>query len=183
MLPHRIDHVSNMRAMAEAGCDRVLGLGSVGGLRPDLGAGTMLVPDDFIALDVAPVTGLEGEHAHTAAAFDREWRQRVLAALAAAGANARDGGVYWQASGPRFETPAEVRLIASHADVVGMTLGSECVAACELGIAYAAICVVDNLANGVQGADISLEGIGENRRRNRERLQQTLAAILPELAS
>ena len=60
-----------------------------------------------------------------------------------------DGGVYWQAIGPRFETPAEIRLIAAHADVIGMTIASECILAGELGIPYAAVCVVDNLANGI----------------------------------
>ena len=35
------------------------------------------------------------------------------------------------------------------ADVVGMTLASECIVACELHMLYAAVCVVDNLANGI----------------------------------
>ena len=39
--------------------------------------------------------------------------------------------------------------MAAHADVVGMTIASECIVAAELGLAYAAICVVDNLANGI----------------------------------
>ena len=38
-----------------------------------------------------------------------------------------DGGVYWQVIGPRLETVAEIRLFAQHADVVGMTMASECV--------------------------------------------------------
>ena len=60
-------------------------------------------------------------------------------------------GVYWQARGPRLETPAEIRLVAAHADVVGMTVATECVIAGELGLRYAELCVVDNLANGVGG--------------------------------
>jgi purine nucleoside phosphorylase len=51
----RIDHVANIRTLAEAGCDRVLGLGSVGGLHLPLGPGTFLCPDDFIALAGGPV--------------------------------------------------------------------------------------------------------------------------------
>ena len=38
-----------------------------------------------------------------------------------------------------------------------MTIASECVAACELGLAYAAICVVDNLANGVGERELTME--------------------------
>ena len=182
VLPHRIDHVANLRALADAGCDRVLAIASVGGLRAELGPGTMVVPDDFVALDAEPLSGVEGERAHRAVGFDPPWRERVLDALAAAGTQARDGGVYWQATGPRFETPAEVRLIAAHADVVGMTIGSECVAACELGLAYAALCIVDNLANGISGEEISLDRVERNRAANRETLQRTLAALLPALA-
>ncbi|MDQ2677037.1 MAG: hypothetical protein M3Y34_09530, partial [Actinomycetota bacterium] len=63
-LPHEVDYEGNLRRLAGAGCDRVLGIASVGGLRPDLGPGTYLIPDDFIALDVGPVTALSTFDAH-----------------------------------------------------------------------------------------------------------------------
>ena len=44
VLPHRIDHVANLRALSGAGCDRLLAIGSVGGLRPELGPGTIVCP-------------------------------------------------------------------------------------------------------------------------------------------
>ncbi|MGH2951645.1 MAG: MTAP family purine nucleoside phosphorylase [Solirubrobacterales bacterium] len=182
VLPHRIDHVANLRALAGAGCDRVLAIGSVGGLHAELGPGTILVPDDFVALDAAPASALEGEAAHRTAGFDPEWRQAVLEALADAGIEARDTGTYWQASGPRLETPAEIRLIAAHAEVIGMTIASECVAACELGLSYAALCVVDNLANGVAGKRLSVDELEANRARNRKRLEDALTLTLPRLA-
>jgi 5'-methylthioadenosine phosphorylase len=182
VLPDRIDHVANMRALAAAGCDRVLSIASVGGLRRDLGPGTLLCPDDFIALDAAPLTALEGPGAHRVPGFDPAWRRETLDAFASAGAEVGDGGVYWQATGPRLETPAEIRLIAAHADVIGMTIASECVVAGELGLRYAAICVVDNLANGIGEAELSLEQIERNRARHRQRLEGLLAAVLPQLA-
>ena len=107
----------------------------------------------------------------------------MLGAWQASGAGPlRDGGVYWQTSGPRFETPAEIRLLAAHADLVGMTIASECVVACELGLAYAAVCVVDNLANGVAARPLSPAELERDRERNAERLHADLAAALPELA-
>lgn len=181
LLPHRIDHVANMRALVAAGCDRVLAVGSVGGLRSELAPGTLVVPDDFIALDAAPLSSIENEGAHRAVGFDPAWRRRVLHVIGETGAQARERGVYWQANGPRFETPAEVRLIAAHADVVGMTIASECLAACELGLSYAALCMVDNLANGVGEAQRGVEEIEAARERNRTTLQGLLAAALPLL--
>ena len=181
VLPHRIDHVANLKALADAGCDRALAIGSVGGLRPELGPGTFVCPDDFIALDAEPVTALEGLDAHRVAGFDPKWRGEVLAAFAGAEPEIRDGGVYWQARGPRLETPAEIRLAATYADVIGMTLASECVVAGELGIRYAAICVVDNLANGVSDVELSMEELEQGRERNRAALQAAMARALPRL--
>ena len=183
VLPHEIDHVANLRGLAEAGCDRVLAIGSVGGLRPELGPGTFVCPDDFIALDPAPVTALTGAAAHSVPGFDERWRRRVLDAFGESGVAVRDGGVYWQTAGPRLETRAEIRTIAERADVIGMTIGTECVVAGELGISYAAICVVDNLANGVGERELSLAEIEHNRDRHRAELQRALSVALPSLAS
>jgi 5'-methylthioadenosine phosphorylase len=182
VLPHRIDHVANLRALADAGCDRALAIGSVGGLHPELGPGVFLCPDDFIALDAEPITALEGVDAHRVAGFDPEWRSEVLAAFGDGSPGVRDGGVYWQARGPRLETPAEIRLAATYADVIGMTIASECTVAGELGIRYAAICVVDNLANGVAEAELSMDELVRHRAGNLEMLQAALARTLPALA-
>jgi len=181
-LPHRIDHVANMRSLRDAGCDRVLAIGSVGGLRVELGPGTLVCPDDFIALDAAPLTALAGAAAHRVPGFDRSWRRQVVDALDAVGLEARDGGVYWQTRGPRLETPAEVRTVAPHAEVIGMTVASECVAAGELGLSYAALCQVDNLANGIGEQELTLDQIAANRDRNRGALLAMLERILPLLA-
>jgi 5'-methylthioadenosine phosphorylase len=182
VLPHEIDHAATTRYLEEMGCDRVLALSSVGGLIAELGPGTILVPDDFIALDVDTPSSLEGPSAHRVPGFDPGWRGEVLSALAAAGIDAIDSGTYWQARGPRLETPAEVRFIAAHAEVVGMTVGSECVAAGEAGLRYAAICIVDNLANGVADTELTLLEIERNRDAHRGTVATMLAAILPRLA-
>jgi purine nucleoside phosphorylase len=181
VLPHRIDHVANMSALVDAGCDRVLALGSVGGLRPELAPGTFVCPDDFIALDPEPLTALEGEAAHGVPGFDPEWRREVVDAFEAGGVELRDGGVYWQARGPRLETPAEIRLIATHADVIGMTIASECTIAGELGLRYAAVCIVDNLANGVADKQLTVDELVRGRDRNRALRLEALFRALPRL--
>ena len=91
-------------------------------------------------------------------------------------------GVYWQARGPRLETPAEIRFVAAHADVIGMTVATECVIAGELGLRYAALCVIDNLANGVGERELTLAEIDRNRDRNRAAVLGVLDTVLPALA-
>jgi 5'-methylthioinosine phosphorylase len=179
--PHHIDHGANLRALDRLGCDRVLAIGSVGSLSPDLAVGSFLCPDDFIALDTS-VTTFNDERGHRIVAFDEGWRRHLVARWREwTNADLRTGGVYWQTVGPRLETPAEVRLIGQHADVVGMTIASECVIAAELHIRYAAICVVDNLANGLD-RHLSMERVDANRVSNRERLDAALKAVVPPLA-
>lgn len=180
-LPHRIDHVANMGALEEQGCDRVLAIGSVGSLHAEIGVGSFVCPHDFVALHLG-LTALADARAHRIPGFDPAWRRRLLDAWGSTdGPALRDGGVYWQAIGPRFETPAEIALMAAHAEAVGMTIASECVVAGELGLAYAAICVVDNLANGVGPGPLSAEEMERQRAINVARLRDALDALLPAL--
>jgi len=182
VLPHLIDHEANLRPLAEQGCDRVLAISSVGSLRAELGVGSLVCPDDFIALHLDRSIYADAR-AHTAPGFDPHWRAEVIEAWSAGGQAPRDGGVYWQTIGPRFETPAEVRMIAAHADVVGMTVGSECVIAGELGLQYAALCMVDNLANGLGPQQLSVAEMEIDRAANAAALRDGLAAVLPRLGA
>ncbi|MGH2973767.1 MAG: MTAP family purine nucleoside phosphorylase [Solirubrobacterales bacterium] len=182
VLPHEIDHAANLRPLAELGCDRVLAVGSVGSLSAELPVGSLVCPDDFIALHLG-TTIFADERAHSAPRFDPAWRREVIAAWPGGNGELLDGGVYWQAIGPRFETPAEIRLIATHADVVGMTIAAECIAAAELGLAYAAVCAVDNLANGLDPEPVEVAGLDPARAANALRLHDGLATVLPRLGA
>jgi purine nucleoside phosphorylase len=53
----------------------------------------------------------------------------------------------------------------------------------ELGLPYAAVCVVDNLANGVGAAPLTIEEFEAGKAANRARLLAALDAVLPELAA
>ena len=180
VLPHRIDHAANLRPLVEQGVDRVLAIASVGSLRTDLPVGSLVCPDDFIALHVDDSI-YEDTRAHSAPSFAQRWRGELLGAWGEGAEPPIDGGVYWQTIGPRFETPAEIRMIAPHADVVGMTIASECVIAGELGLEYAAICMVDNLANGLAEGELSVVEMEADRLINSTRLRDGLTAALPRL--
>jgi 5'-methylthioinosine phosphorylase len=178
-----VDHPRNLEALLQAGCDRVLAICSVGSLDADLEVGSFLCPDDFIALGRVDAA-FDDDRGHVVPAFDPVWRRLVIETWnTAAGEPLRERGLYWQNPGPRFETPAEVRLIARHADVVGMTMGSECTIACQLGLPYAAICLVDNLANGIGDIALTKEEFEAGQAANRGRLSAALSAVLPLLTA
>jgi 5'-methylthioadenosine phosphorylase len=183
VLPHEIDHAANLKPLLDQGCDRVLAIASVGSLRTDLPVGSLICPDDFIALHLG-LSIFDDTRGHTAPSFAAHWRAELFAAWTEGGGEAPvDGGVYWQTIGPRFETPAEIRMMAPHADVVGMTIASECVIAGELGLEYAAICVVDNLANGLAEGELSVAEMEADRIINATRLRDGLTTVLPRLGA
>lgn len=180
--PHVVDHGANLRALLALGCDRVLALDSTGALHDGLAPGTFLLADDFIALGALPSTFTD-ERGHRVPGFDAAWRSRVLDTWhESTTVPLHDGGVYWQVVGPRLETAAEIRLFAQHADVVGMTMASECVVAGELGLAYASVCVVDNLANGVGEHPLTWSAFATGRDAAQQELEKILAALVPALS-
>lgn len=179
--PHAIDHRAHLLALREAGCERVLAIGSSGSLHRELAVGTFLAPHDFVAPELE-LTLFDDARGHRVPGFDDGWRESVIGAWGErVEAPLRNGGVYRQMRGPRFETATEIRLLAKEADVVGMTIASECVLAGEVELPYAAICSVDNLANGVGEAPLTREEFLAGVAANRAGLLEALAALLPGL--
>lgn len=179
---HRLDHVRNLDALAAAGCDRVVALSSVGSLRTDWPVGTVVSPDDFFAPGTCP-SRFNDARGHSVPGFDLAWRAEVVSVWSGATSTPLiDGGVYGQTSGPRLETPAEVRALARDADIVGMTVASECIVAAETGLAYAVVCVVDNLANGLEPTRLTMEEYAVGAAANRDRLVADVEAVIPLLA-
>jgi 5'-methylthioadenosine phosphorylase len=181
--PHRIDHRAHVAALLGAGVDRVLALSSVGSLRRDWPVGTCVLADDCYAPNETP-SYHDDPRSHAVPGFDPTWRAVVRDTWAASTTTSLvDGGVYAQTRGPRFETRAEVRALAGVADLVGMTVASECILTSEVGLPYAAVCLVDNLANGLGGAPLTLDEFRAGVAANRDRLVTDLDALLPRLAA
>jgi 5'-methylthioadenosine phosphorylase len=181
--PHLVDHVANMRALVALGCDRVLALHSTAALHDGFAPGSFLLAEDVVALGPLP-SSFPDERGHRMPGVDGTWRSRVLDTWhASTTVPVHDGGVYWQVIGPRLETAAEVRLFARHADVLGMTMASECAVAGELGLAYASLCVVDTLATGVGEHPLTRSEFAAGRDSTQQVLEKVLAALVPALAA
>ncbi|HEX5821803.1 MAG TPA: MTAP family purine nucleoside phosphorylase [Solirubrobacterales bacterium] len=179
---HLVDHRANIRAACDLGCNRVLALASVGSLDKDLKVGMLICPEDFYAPETAP-SFYRDPRGHSVPGFDPDWRDIVISAWGSlTDTELEVGGTYAQTIGPRFETPAEVRALAEVADMVGMTIAAETVLTGEAALAYAAVCTVDNLANGISDKQLTVD----EYRRGRDRTARTLAAdlkfVLPALA-
>ena len=153
--PHEVNYRANIWALKEKGAQVIVSVASVGGIASDLRPGDLVVPDQIIDYTWGRrSTFHEGDgcsvvHVDFTEPYDDVLRRRIISAVANAGLDARNGGVYGATQGPRLETAAEIsRLDRDGCHVVGMTGMPEAVLARELGIPYAAINVVANYAAG-----------------------------------
>jgi len=163
--PHEINHQANLAALERMGVEEVIGINSTGSLKRDVEPGTIVIPDDYISLSEVP-TIFHDRAVHITPALSREMREKLITISEKLGTAVRRNGVYWQTSGPRLETKAEIRLMSQFADIIGMTMASEATIAAELGLSYAAICSVDNYGHGLVKEPLAAEKIAQRARRN-----------------
>ncbi len=163
--PHEINYRANLWALKEAGVETIVAVATVGAISERFPTGSIVVADQIIDYTHSrestffqgpdqPVT-----HIDFTEPYDAALRARLLAGAERAGEPVFDGAVYGCTQGPRLETAAEIRRLARDGcDLVGMT---EAALAREIGIRYAALCVVANHAAGVgdSARRISLEAM------------------------
>jgi len=93
-----------------------------------------------------------------------------------------DGITYACTEGPRFETPAEIRMLRLlGAQVVGMTGVPECVLARELELCYAGLGIVTNPAAGLSGKRLTHTEVIEQVSSLREKLTKLLSLALQKM--
>ncbi len=177
--PHRVTHHAHALAFEALGVRRAVGLCSVGALDPSLDPGTAVVPDDYLSFH-APPTFAEDERLHIVPVLDERLRRALLRVARETDGPVRDGGVYAETRGPRFETRAEIRLLADYAHVIGMTAASEATLFQERGIRYAVLGLVDNMANGVGATALTLDAYEAQLARNSARATAIVAMLIEQ---
>ncbi len=165
ILPHLINHQANLKALKDIGVKEVISVNSTGSLKKKLKPGTIVVPDDYIMLPGTPTT-LHDKAIHITPRLSFEVRQKWLHAAHDCAIKVVDGGAYWQTTGPRLETKAEIKMMSRFAALVGMTMASEAAISQELGLSYAALCSVDNYGHGIEEKELTIEEILQHARRN-----------------
>ena len=151
--PHKIPYRANLWALRSLGVRQILAPCAVGGLRPELGPGTFVVPDQLIDRTSGRAqtyydTG--AVHLSFADPYCPDGRATILAA--AREVDPVDGGTMVVVEGPRFSTRAESRWFAGiGGTIVNMTGHPEAVLARELALCYSSIALVTDLDAGVEG--------------------------------
>lgn len=153
--PHAINYRANIWGLKSLGVERIIATNAVGAIIEQLTAGDIVIPTDVIDAtksrkstfyDGVPVTHID---------VSQPYCPRVRRALSEAAADTRkplrNDIIIACTEGPRYETPAEIRMLRTMgAGIVSMTAAPEVFLARELEMCYASISFIANMAAGLQ---------------------------------
>ncbi len=180
--PHRINYRANLWALASLGVRQVLAPCAVGGLRPEVAPGDVVVPDQLVDRTWGRAhTFVERGAVHVP--FADPYCPRLGAAVGEADPSVTRGGTMVVVNGPRFSTRAESQAYAARGwSLINMTGQPEAVLARELRLCYSAVALVTDMDAGIEAG----EGVGQAEvfaafARNVERLKGLLRDVIAAL--
>jgi purine-nucleoside phosphorylase len=160
---------------------------AAGGLDPSFGPGTLMIMRDHINLTGRnPLIGPNADEIgprfpDMTEAWSPRLRTALKTAAAAEGVDMREG-VYVGLSGPTYETPAEVRMLAAlGGDAVGMSTVLECIAARWAGLEVCGVSLVTNAGAGYTGAPLTHEEVLEAGASAGPRLAKVIRRFVEDL--
>lgn len=188
--PHQVNYRANIYALKSLGIQRVIAVNAVGGVVNSLVAGDIVIPDQIIDYsygrehtfsDGADNVVVKGkvEHIDFTLPFDESLRRDMITAAKNISLPIVTEGVYGCTQGPRLETAAEIkRLARDGCTLVGMTGMPEAALAREIGLSYASISIVANLAAGLSEVPLTVEDIHAVVAGGLEKIQQLIKATI-----
>ena len=185
--PHKINHLANMRALADLKVDAIVATSSVGTILESFPPGRVGVADQFIDFSGKVVTYHDEDarftsvtepfHGPLNAALTKTLRREQKLKAAAPTAF-----TYWLSNGPYYETPAEVTAAERMgAHVCGMTAVREAKLCCELQLPYSVLLIASNWAAGRTPGDSSAALCHEEVSEMSKRVTGTIVACLSDL--
>ncbi len=186
--PHRINYRANIYALKMLGVEQVVATTAVGSLNQAMGPGQFVLPDQFLDFTKhREHTFFDGEdgrvvHVDVTEPYCPRLRDVIVACADPLGYACHNGGTYVCAEGPRFETPAEIKMFHQlGGDVVGMTNVPEVVLAREAELCYATISIVTNYAAGMSGAPLTHQEVLDVMKESAGRFRTLIAGVLDQL--
>jgi purine-nucleoside phosphorylase len=179
--------VAPVRLAGLLGAEAMMATNASGALDPDITPGSIVVVADHINLMGSnPLVGDWGaefglQFPDMSEAYDPELRQLAMKAATEAGFPVR-GGVYAAVLGPSFETPAEVRMLASlGGTVVGMSTVPEVIAARQMGVRVLVCSLASNPAAGLVPRPLTHEEVLEVGRQSAGKLANLIGLLVNNL--
>lgn len=175
--PHKVNYRANIYGFKKLQVSEILTFSAVGGINLDYNVGDLILSNDCIdmtngrSLSFYEETG-KVVHIDMSEPFCPSVRSKLLLSAEKSNVKLIDGGVYVCTNGPRFETPAEIRMYRNWgADMAGMTLFPEITLSKELGICYGQVCLITNSASGMEeNKKLTSDEVIEESKRNTEKI-------------
>jgi 5'-methylthioadenosine phosphorylase len=188
--PHRVPYRANLWALRSLGVRQVLGPCAVGSMLPELGPGSLAVPDQVIdrtwGREHTVYDDARGAvHVSFADPYCPRGRLAAVKAATSVGWPPRESATLAVINGPRFSSRAESRWhAASGAHLVGMTGMPEASIARELALCYTSLAVVTDLDAGFEaGEGVTYQEVMATFARSIERLKAVMRATVESLPS
>lgn len=186
--PHKINYRANIHALKELGVTQVFATAAVGSLAAAYKPGSLVIVDDFLDFTKSrPVTFFESDavvHVDMTNPYCHRLRQALLTSAQELKLDAIDGGTLACTEGPRFESPAEIRMLQTlNAHLVGMTTVPEVVLAKEAELCYATVAMVTNYGAGISEHPLTHEEVVETMAANVDRIRQLFFATIGHLGT
>lgn len=184
--PHRIPYRANLWALRSLGVRQILAPCAVGGLLPELGPGSLVLPDQMIDRTSGRNQTFYDNgavHINFADPYCPIGREAVRTAAERRHRCPTTGGTMVVIEGPRFSTRAESRWFAALGGaVVNMTGHPEAALARELAMCYTPIALVTDLDAGVEGEHgVTQEEVFRVFAENTERLRELVLDVVASL--
>jgi len=183
--PHKINYRANIHALKDAGATHIVAVAAVGGIRSDMEAKRVVVPDQIVDYTHARInTFFEDSLAHVthidfSYPYSESVRNKLIDACEKLNIDVAIKATYAATEGPRLETAAEInKLEQDGCDIVGMTGMPEACLARELDLEYGCLAVVANLAAGKSDEHLTMEMIEANLKEGMENTQKIIAEVI-----
>ncbi|CCO08491.1 S-methyl-5'-thioadenosine phosphorylase [Desulforamulus hydrothermalis] len=177
--PHLVNYRANIAALKELGVKSIFATAAVGSLNMNMAPGHFVFADQFLDFTkVRQHTFFEGGaqgvvHIDMTDPYCPELRRVLARAAEQLGLTYHRYGTYVTTEGPRFETPAEIKMYKLlGGDLVGMTSVPEVVLAREKEMCYANISMVTNYAAGISPTKLTHQEVLEVMAANAENLRK-----------
>lgn len=189
--PHLVNYRANIAGLKKLGVKNILATAAVGSLNPDMNPGDFVLADQFLDFTKCREhTFFEGGeqgvvHVDVTDPYCPQLRRSIAQSAGKLNLPVHQGGVYVTTEGPRYETPAEIKMYRQlGGDLVGMTGVPEVVLAREAEMCYAVICMVTNQAAGISPTPLThqevLDIMAQNAENMRSLLMSTIDILTPD---
>ncbi len=183
--PHKVNYRANIWGLKSLGVERIIATNAVGAIDQQLTPGEIVIPSDIVDVTKSRVgTFYEGSpvtHIDVSQPYCPKIREILAASTLAIGRSRPKDVVMACTEGPRYETPAEIKMLRTMgSDIVGMTGAPEAFLARELEMCYASISFVSNMAAGLQRT-LSAREVEEKGHETSQVLNKILAGAIAKI--